>query len=65
MSAPGPTDGTARIKVTVTDLGTNESDEAVISDDYVLTCAGSCYVDHIQTYANGTHVITVKGRRHA
>jgi hypothetical protein len=56
-------DEPARIKVTVTDLGTSGSDEKVISDDYVITCAGSCYVDHVQAYANGTHVITVKGRK--
>ena len=53
----------ARIQVTVTDLDTEESETAVISDDYVLTCAGSCHVHHTQAYANGTHVITVKGRR--
>lgn len=53
----------ARIQVTVTDLDTEESETAVIADDYVLTCAGSCYVHHVQAYANGTHVITVKGRK--
>jgi hypothetical protein len=52
----------ARIKVAVTDLGTGDSEEQVISDDYVITCAGSCYVAGVQAYANGTHVITVKGR---
>lgn len=53
----------ARIKVTVTDLDTGDTDEAMISDDYVITCAGDCYVHHVQAYANGTHVITVKGRK--
>jgi hypothetical protein len=53
----------ARIRVTVTDLGTGDSESAVITDDYVLTCAGSCYVHHVQAYASGTHVITVKGVR--
>jgi hypothetical protein len=57
-------DEPARIKVTATDLDTSDSDEVVISNDYVVTCAGSCYVDHVQAYANGTRVITVKGRRH-
>lgn len=52
----------ARIQVTATDLDTNESSTVVITDDYVLTCAGTCYVHHVQAYANGTHVITVKGR---
>ena len=55
-------DEPVRIKVTVTDLGNGDSDEVVISDDYLITCAGSAYVDHVQAYANGTHVITVKGR---
>jgi hypothetical protein len=53
----------ARIKVTVTDLGTGDTEEEVISDDYVITCAGDCYVDHVQMYANGTHVLTIKGRK--
>ncbi|MEM9710632.1 MAG: hypothetical protein AAGA17_00330 [Actinomycetota bacterium] len=34
-----------------------------IEDDYVLVCAGTCYQASVQTYPNGTHVITVKGRR--
>lgn len=54
-----------RIKVTVTDLGTGHSEEEIITDDYVLIRAGSCYVASIQTYATGTHVITVKGRARA
>ena len=53
----------ARIRVTAADLDTEETGTVVITDDYVITCAGSCYVDHVQAYANGTHVITVKGRR--
>lgn len=58
-----PADEPARIRVTVTDLGTGDTDEAVITDDYVVTCAGSAYVHHVQAYAKGTHVITVKGRK--
>jgi len=50
-----------RIKVTVTDLENGDSESAVITDDYVLTCAGSVYLAHVQAYANGTHVLTVKG----
>jgi hypothetical protein len=52
-----------RIKVTVTDLGTGDTEESVITDDYVLTVAGSCYLAGVQSYANGTHVLTVKGRK--
>jgi len=55
--------GEARIKVAVTDLGTGDTEEAVISYDYTIVCAGSAYVDGVQMYANGTHVITVKGRK--
>ena len=51
-----------RIRVTAEDLGTGESDSVVITDDYVLICAGSCYQAGVQAeLANGTHVITVKG----
>ena len=56
-------DEPARIKVTATDIDTGDSEEATISNDYVVTCAGSAYVHHVQAYANGTHVITVKGRK--
>lgn len=55
-----PADG---IQVTVIDLDSGDTETQVISDDYVITCAGSAYVDGVQTYANGTHVITVKGRK--
>ena len=55
-----PADG---IRVEVTDLDSGDTETQVISDDYVITCAGSCYVDGVQTYANGTHVLTVKGRK--
>jgi hypothetical protein len=54
-------DEPARIEVTARDLGTGDSETIVISDDYVLTCAGSAYLHHVQAYANGTHVITVRG----
>jgi hypothetical protein len=60
--APGSLRDPARVRVTVTDLDTGDSEAEVIADDYFMTCAGSCYVDHVQVYANGTHVITVKGR---
>lgn len=59
----GAPDQPARIKVTVTDLDTGDSESAVVTDDYILTCAGSCHLAHVATYANGTHVLTIKGRR--
>ncbi len=51
------------IRVTVEDLETGDGESVVISDDYNLITAGSCYVDGIQVYGNGTHVITIKGRK--
>ena len=51
-----------RIEVTARDLGTGDSQTAVISDDYVLICAGSCYQAGVEAdLETGTHVITVKG----
>jgi hypothetical protein len=58
-----PPEEPARIEVTAKDLGTGDSQTVVITDNYVVTCAGSAYVDHVQAYANGTHVITVKGAK--
>jgi hypothetical protein len=52
------------IRVTVEDLATGETETVEIMDDYVILAAGSCHVDHVQAYANGTHILTVKGRRH-
>ena len=54
-------DEPARIEVTAKDLGTGDSETVVITDNYVITCAGSAHVTHTQVSANGTHVITVKG----
>ena len=56
---PGP----PRIQVTVTDLETGESQSRVITDDYALICAGSCWLARTSASANGTHVLTVKGRK--
>ena len=51
------------VKVTVSDPQTGEVlGEQVCEDDYVLVVAGTCYRDGVQVHANGTHVITVKGR---
>lgn len=53
-----------QIRVTVKDLQTGEEETVEISDDYLLICAGSCYLDGTQVYPTmGTHVLTVKGRR--
>ena len=53
-----------RLKVTVSDAATGEVlGETVIYDDYVLVCAGAAHLAHTQVYANGTHVLTVKGSK--
>ncbi len=53
---------TPGIRVTVEDLATGESESQEIHDDYVIVCAGSCHVAHVNAFGNGTHVLTVKGR---
>jgi hypothetical protein len=51
------------LRVTVVDEQTGESDSQVVADgDYVIVTAEPCYVDGVQAYRNGTHVLTVKGR---
>lgn len=50
-------------RVTCEDIETGESESQVVTDDYVLVCDGSAYVAHVQAHANGTHVITIKGRK--
>lgn len=53
------------IRVTVEDLATGETETVEVKDDYVILAAGSCDVAHVQAFANGTHILTVKGRRDA
>lgn len=50
-------------KVTALDLDKGEGDDCVIVDDYVCVTDGSCHVAHVQAFANGTHILTIKGRR--
>jgi len=51
------------IRVTVKDLvdGTEHSQD--FDDDYMIVTAGSCFVQHTAAYQNGTHVLTIKGRK--
>ncbi|MFJ9387754.1 hypothetical protein ACIRON_02970 [Nocardioides sp. NPDC101246] len=53
------------IRVTVHDTETDDREVMTIENDYVIVTAGTCVVTNTQTYANGTHVLTVKveGRR--
>jgi len=62
MDSEGAPAGDVVIRVTAVDLDTRETSEAVISDDYVLICAGSCYRAAVEVdLAGRTHVITVRG----
>jgi hypothetical protein len=52
------------IRVTAVDLETGHKSEAVIQDgNYVLITSAPCYLDGEQHHANGTTVLTVKGRK--
>lgn len=54
------------IKVTVSDPDTGEVlGEQVIDHDYMVICAGSAHLANTQAHANGTHVLTIKGRKGA
>lgn len=60
MMAISPT----AIKVTVSDPETGEVfEEQVIDNDYLLLCVGTAYLANTQAHANGTHVLTLKGRK--
>ena len=49
-------------KVTAEDLELGDKQEQVVlPGDYFLMVTEPAYLDGIQTYANGTHVITIKG----
>lgn len=50
------------IEVTIRDTETGESETGIIDNDYILVVAGTCHVATTQAYANGTHVLTIKGR---
>lgn len=52
------------VKVTVSDPDTGEMlEEIVLTNDYTVVCAGSCEVTYTQVHANGTHMLTIKGRK--
>ncbi len=52
------------LHVTVVDEQTGDTEEITVAEaDYLLVCAEPCYLAHTSAYANGTHVLTVKGRK--
>lgn len=51
------------IRVTVLDQETGDTETIDVPDgEYLILCTDPCRLDHVQEYANGTHVLTVKGR---
>lgn len=51
------------IKVVVTDLETGDTNEATVQDgDHILITVDPCYLANQQMYANGTTVLTIRGR---
>jgi hypothetical protein len=51
------------LRITVTDLASGQTETAEIpSGEYLLLATAPCHVAHTNAHANGTHVITIKGR---
>jgi hypothetical protein len=51
------------IRVTVEDLETGEREEKVVPPgEYLLLTVEPCHLHYTSAFANGTHIITVKGR---
>ena len=51
------------VRVTVVDEQTGQEETLVVADgDYLLIVTAPAYLHHTQVFANGTHVLTVKGR---
>ncbi len=52
-----------QFRITVEDLQTGDKGTKTVGlHDYFLLTTGDC-TSSVQAYANGTHVITVKGRK--
>lgn len=52
------------LTVTVVDDQTGDIDTAKVADgDYLLIVTDPAYLHHTDAHANGTHVLTVKGRK--
>lgn len=61
--APGPelpVEGEPGVRVTIEDLVTADLESRVIWDEYMVVVAGNRRVHSVQTYKNGTAVITIK-----
>jgi len=52
------------VRVTAVDEQTGHTETVVVqAGDYLLTTVEPCHLDHTSAYANGTHVLTIKGRK--
>lgn len=53
----------AVLRITVEDLETGEKESRELpAGDYFMLTTEPAYVDGIQAFKNGTHVVTIKGR---
>lgn len=50
-------------RVTSRCLDTNEVESVTVTNDYVIVTDGTAYIANLQMHANGTHVLTIKGRQ--
>jgi hypothetical protein len=48
------------VRITCEDLETGDRESVEVTDDYVLTCVGSYYLAHTNSFRNGTVILTVK-----
>lgn len=52
------------LRVTVEDVETGDTEtQEVPEGDYLLICHEPCRLDTINAWANGTHQLTIKGRK--
>ena len=63
MTSESKAEGETWVRVTVKDLATGEEEVVEIMDDYVLIAVGECRLEHTNLYANGTHILTIKGSK--
>jgi hypothetical protein len=51
------------VRVTVFDEQTGDTEETVVpAGEYLLIVTNPAYLAHTAAHANGTHVLTIKGR---
>lgn len=63
MSGNASTSPRKGTRVTSEDIETGEREEVVITDNWVVVCDGKYELVHVNSFSNGTVVITVKPTR--